>query len=154
MQLRAIPLLGLAVSLSSEPADAATCPRGNLTGEVTYVWDGDTIVVGSMPIRLNGLAAPEGDEPGGAAAAHAMLDLVDGRELRCELNGERTHDRCVGICSLEAEDISEIMTHRGVARDLSPLQSGDVTPMRSDQAAAEGATIGRIYPLPGYCQPR
>jgi len=29
-----------------------------------------------MPIRLNGLAAPEGDEPGGAAATQAMLELV------------------------------------------------------------------------------
>ena len=65
--------------------------RGSLTGPVTYVRDGDTIVVGSMPIRLNGLAAPEGDEPGGAAT-QAMIELVQGRPLRCELDGERTHE--------------------------------------------------------------
>jgi hypothetical protein len=34
-----------------------------------------------MPIRLNGLAAPEGDEPGGAAATHAMTELVQGRTI-------------------------------------------------------------------------
>jgi hypothetical protein len=52
MQRRGIPLLGLAVSLSAAPANATTCPRGALTGQVTLVRDGDTIVVGSMPIRL------------------------------------------------------------------------------------------------------
>jgi hypothetical protein len=55
-------------------------------------------VVGSMPIRLKGLAAPERDEPGGDTATDAMIELVSGRTLRCELNGERTHDRCVGAC--------------------------------------------------------
>ena len=65
MQLQAIPFLGLAVLLAATPAGAAKCPRGTMTGQVTHVRDGDTIVVGSMPIRLNGLAAPEGNEPGG-----------------------------------------------------------------------------------------
>jgi hypothetical protein len=31
---------------------AAPCPRGILTGQVTHVRDGDTIVVGRLPIRL------------------------------------------------------------------------------------------------------
>lgn len=35
------------------------CARGTLTGTVTYVRDGDTIVVGRMPVRLAGLATPE-----------------------------------------------------------------------------------------------
>jgi hypothetical protein len=30
-----------------------------------------------------------------------MIELVDGRTLRCDLSGEQTHDRCVGICYLE-----------------------------------------------------
>jgi hypothetical protein len=59
MQLRAILFLGLATLRFAPPADAAKCPRGSLTGPVTHVRDGDTIVVGSMPIRLNGLAAPK-----------------------------------------------------------------------------------------------
>jgi len=31
-----------------------------------------------MPIRLDGLAAPEGDEPGGAAAKRAMVEPARG----------------------------------------------------------------------------
>jgi micrococcal nuclease len=46
-----------------------------------------------MPIRLNGLAAPESNEPGGNQATAAMKKLVLDREVRCELDGERTHDR-------------------------------------------------------------
>jgi endonuclease YncB( thermonuclease family) len=148
MQLRAIPFLGLAALLAAPPADAARCPRGALTGQVTHVWDGDTIVVGSMPIRLNGLAAPEGDEPGGAAATQTMLELVQGRTLRCELDGERTHGRCVGVCYLDGADISEVMVHRGVVRDCPRFSQGRYAEAER-KAAAEGATIGRIYALPG-----
>jgi micrococcal nuclease len=154
MQLRAIPFLGLAAALLvAPPADAAKCPRGSLTGEVTHVRDGDTIVVGRMPIRLNGLAAPEGDEPGGAAATQAMLELVQGRTLRCELDGERTHDRCVGVCYLEGEDIGEVMVHRGVARDCPRFSQGRYAEAER-HAAAGGATIGASYSLPSYCAPR
>ena len=154
MQLRVVSVLGLAAALlAAPPADAAKCPRGTLTGQVTLVRDGDTIVVGSMPIRLNGLAAPEGDEPGGGAATQAMTQLVQGRTLQCELDGERTHDRCAGICYLEGEDISEVMVHRGVARDCARFSRGRYAEAER-RAAAEGATIGRIYAVPGYCRPR
>ena len=154
MQLRAIPFLGLAAALlAASPADAAKCPRGTLTGQVTHVRDGDTIVVGSLPIRLNGLAAPEGDEPGGAAATRAMLELVQGRMLRCELDGERPQDRCVGVCYLEDEDIGEVMVHLGVARDCPRFSQGRYAKAER-QAAAKGAAMGRVYTLPGYCRPR
>ena len=106
-----------------------------------------------MPIRLNGLAAPEGGEPGGAAATQAMLELVQGHTLRCELDGERTGDRCVGICYLDGADISEVMVHRGLARDCPRYSRGRYAEAEL-QAAVAGATIGRAYPLPGYCRPR
>lgn len=77
-----VPLLDAAHNLVPLTA-AQQCARGTLTGKVTHVRDGDTIVVGGMPIRLAGLAAPEGDEPGGAKAIAAMRAMVDGRELRC-----------------------------------------------------------------------
>ena len=48
---------GLASALlAGLPAEAVNCPVGTLTA-VTFVRDGDTIEVGGMPIRLNGLAA-------------------------------------------------------------------------------------------------
>jgi micrococcal nuclease len=145
-------LLALAL-IGTATAAAAPCPRGTLTGEVTFVRDGDTIVVGSMPIRLNGLAAPEGDEPGGAAATRAMVEMVEGRTLRCELDGERTHDRCAGVCYLDGEDISAAMVEAGVAQDC-PRFSGGGYHEAELMAAAAGAMIGQDYRLPGYCRER
>jgi micrococcal nuclease len=145
-------LLGLALLVTATAA-AARCQRGTMTGEVTFVRDGDTIEVRGLPIRLNGLAAPEWDEPGGDAAMDAMIELVEGRTLRCELNGERTHDRCVGVCYLDGADIAAEMVASGVARDCPRFSGGRYEQIEA-QAAAVGATIGRTYRLPGYCRER
>jgi endonuclease YncB( thermonuclease family) len=122
--------LALILILVATAVSAAPSPRGTLTGKVTYVRDGDTIVVGTMAIRLNGLAAPEGDEPGGAAAMRAMVEVVEGRTLRCEPDGEQTHDRCVGICYLDGADIAAEMVRRGVARECPRLAAGGTSRQR------------------------
>jgi micrococcal nuclease len=48
----------------------------------------------------------------------------EGFTLRSELDRERTHDRCVGVCYLDGEDISKVMVHRGVARDCPRFSQG------------------------------
>jgi hypothetical protein len=45
------------------------------------------------------------------------------------------------------------MVHRGVARDCPRFSQGRYAEAEG-QAAAQGATISRVYPLPGYCRPR
>jgi micrococcal nuclease len=80
------------------------------------------------------------------------LEYIETRP-RCELDGERTHDRCVGICYLHGEDISKIMVRGGLARDC-PRFSGGRYAEAERRATAEGATIGRTYRLPGYCRRR
>jgi endonuclease YncB( thermonuclease family) len=147
-------LLGWAAAfLAGPPPEVASCPRGSLAGVVTHVRDGDTIELGSLAIRLQGLAAPEGDEPGGTEASDAMRALVLGRSLRCELDGDRTHDRCVAVCYLDAEDIAESMVRQGLARDC-PRFSGGRYRSAEIRAAAAGATIGKDYVLPVYCRSR
>jgi micrococcal nuclease len=142
-----------AALLSAQPGEAAQCPHVSIAGIVRHVRDGDTIEVGRMPIRLQGLAAPEDDEPGGDRATTAMERLVLDREVRCELNGERTYDRCVAVCYLAGADIAAIMVRRGVARDCERFSGGRYSAAER-QAAAEGATIRASYPLPAYCTPR
>jgi len=103
----------LALPLS---APVAQCSRGTLTGEVTYVRGGDTIELGEMAIRLQGLSAPEWNEPGGTK--------VHRETVRCELDGTRTYDRCAKICYLDGVDISEALVRRGLARDCPRFSGG------------------------------
>jgi endonuclease YncB( thermonuclease family) len=134
-------------------APKAQCARGTLTGKVTYVRDGDTIELAEMAIRLQGLAAPEWNEPGGTEAREAMIELVHHQTLRCELDGRRTYDRCVGICYLDGVDISEELVRRGLARDCPRYSDGRYAQVER-RATAEGATIAEVYTLPGYCRRR
>ena len=82
-----------------------------------------------------------------------MIELAQGRKVRCDLDGTRTYDRCAGICYLDGADISEAMVHRGVARACPRFSDGRYAEAER-QAAAEGAAIGRVYTLPGYRRPR
>jgi micrococcal nuclease len=55
-----------------------------------------------------------------------MLELVVSRMLRCELDGERTHDRCAGLCYLEGADVAAEMVAAGVARDSPSSAASDI----------------------------
>jgi micrococcal nuclease len=144
-------LAALALVLLAAPALA--CDAGMVTGRVSYVRDGDTIELGRLAVRLSGLAAPEWDEPGGTEARQAMIELVEGQTVRCELDGSSTRDRCAGVCYLDGRDIAEALVQRGLARDC-PRFSGGRNAVIEAQAAADGATIRRDYRLPEYCRKR
>jgi micrococcal nuclease len=112
-----------------------------------------SVEVAGLPIRLSGIAAPEWNEPNGAEATAAMRALVARRELRCELDGSRTHDRCAGVCYLNGRDIGAEMVRRGLARDCPRFSGGRYREVELI-AAQGGATIRETYPLPGYCRVR
>ena len=80
-----------------------------------------------------------------------MVELVEGGTLRCALDGERTHDRCVGIYYLEGRDIAAEMIAAGLERDRPRFSGGRYRDLET-RAAAAGATIARTYQLPGYCR--
>jgi hypothetical protein len=81
-----------------------------------------------------------------SANEHAIR-CGEARPCAVRLNGERTHDRCVGVCYLKGVDISAEMVRRGVARDCPRFSSGGYRILEA-QAAANGAMIGRSYRLP------
>ena len=53
-----------------------------------------------------------------------MVEPVQDRTLRCELDGERTHDHCAGVCYLDGADIAATMVRRGLARDCARFSGG------------------------------
>jgi micrococcal nuclease len=116
-----------------------------LTGTVTHVRDGDTIEVGKIPIRLNGVSAPELKDPLGVESKNFMRDLADGENVQCELTGAKTYDRFVGTCYLGGKDIGAAVIEAGLALDC-PRYSG------GRYAKLEAAAARERIMLPKYCK--
>lgn len=111
-------LLALAILLT--PVAAKTEPLVCASPGIT---DGDTVRCGSgVRIRLWGIQAPERDQPGGPAATRALAQIIDGRDLICDLRG-KSYNRVVARCWAGGEDIAEAMVTRGHAADW-PKHSG------------------------------
>ncbi len=111
-----------------------------LEGRVTVVRDVDTIVVAGTPVRLNGLDGPETSTRVGREARAFMTRLVRGETVTCQLNGERTHDRWVGVCYLDGQDIGAIAVANGHALDCRRYSGGRY---RDLETPAARSRIGR-----------
>ncbi len=120
--------------------------RDTLVGAVTHVRDGNTIEVGEVAIRLNGIAAPALDAPGGRAAQKFLDQLVFGNTVTCDLSSVRSYDRRIGTCFLDGKDIAEAIIAAGLARDCARYSGG--------RYAAFHTAASMQIPLPAYCAPR
>lgn len=116
-------LLTAVLSLGGLEAEA----RSIVTG-TAYVRDADTIVVAGVPVRLNGVDAPEVSNRYGREAKTFMQRLLRGREVTCQLNGDRTYDRWVGTCFITADqkefDIGAVLISNGHALDCARYSGG------------------------------
>ena len=121
---------------------------GTLSGTVTHVRDGDTIEVDGVPVRLQGLSAPERYQPFGEDATAYMQWLVLDKEVRCELTGERNRDRLIGICYYRGIDIARLIIREGLALDCPKFSKGRYA---QDEATAKDTGIRERYVLPDYC---
>lgn len=88
------------------------------------VRDADTIVVDGTPVRLNGVDAPENSTRYGRDATRWMVRYLNRKSVTCELNGERTHDRWVGVCYADGEDIGAAVIAAGHALDCRRYSKG------------------------------
>ena len=91
----------------AQSAPSVNSTNGNrevISGRITRVRDGDTFVVGNLPIRLAAVDCPENNTIAGQAASEFMSGYV-GATAICELTGATTYDRSVGYCSIEGRDV-------------------------------------------------
>ena len=121
--------------------------EAELTGQITHVRDGDTLEVGGIAIRLNGLTCDErGTDLGDRATAYLRSQVL-GKTATCSLNGERTYDRLVGRCA--TEDLGDIGAHLitqqlcGRCERYDP--GGEYAQAQRDAGPYSGA-------MPGYCR--
>lgn len=121
------------------------CQAGEwIEGRVTHVRDADTIEVNNLPIRLNGIDAPELDERGGRRAKRWLTKALLRKPVRCWLNGEKTYDRWVGICYTRAEqDVGAMVISAGHARDCPKYSGGRYAQFETAR--------NRNLPNHGYC---
>jgi endonuclease YncB( thermonuclease family) len=134
-----------AILLLAFGTPALAQPR-TIAGPVTKVRDGDTIELAGLPIRLNGLHAPELHQPGGVLAREWMITHTRGQRITCTLNGERNKDRVVGVCRNAAGDLAAQLIAAGLGRDCAYYSGGRYRRYETPAAAA--------MPLPPYCTQR
>lgn len=85
-----------------------------LMDRVASIPDGDTIVVGSTPIRIANLDCAEAGTPAGDAATKFARELSAGEMMTCRLDGRRSYDREVGTCSLsDGRDFGDVLIAGG-----------------------------------------
>jgi endonuclease YncB( thermonuclease family) len=99
---------------------------------------------------MTSIARPTGTSRVVALTA-AMRRMVDGRQVRCKLDGSRTYDRCAGVCYLDGQDIAAKLVRKAFARD-GPRYSRGATLRRSVRRPPMERRIGDRYRLPGYCR--
>lgn len=118
--------------------------------------DGDDIVFGTIPVRLQGIAAPEDRrgniEPGGREATQHLQQMVEGKLVVCHLDGTTAgNNRAVGVCYLGLVEINRRQVEAGFARDCPAFSLGRYA--ETEQSArAGGRDLSAIYELPGYCR--
>lgn len=138
-----------AAFLSAPTATAATSRAPSEVSGLAHVIDGDTIhltlqATGQLvKVRLQGVAAPERSDAGGAEATQYVKQLAEGREARCELDGSRSKDRVVGVCYVSGKDLGAEVIAAGLARDCPRFSGGRY------QALEKPAASG--LPYPSYC---
>jgi endonuclease YncB( thermonuclease family) len=129
--------------LSTEPSQAADA----------VARDGDTIQLGEVTYRLDGIDAPEPDQiciddqadpwSCGLDARDQLTKLIGGRPVRCDdLGLDNTFKkRHIGLCTVEGETVSlnQQLVQRGFAMDFEPSAKGRFL---DDEAKARDGRLG------------
>ena len=121
--------------------------QAELTGQITHVRDGDTIEVGNIAIRLNGLTCDERGTDLGDDATRFLRSKALGKKAICSLNGERTYDRLVGRCA--TEDLGDIGAHLITQQLCGRCERYD---SGSEYAQAQREAGPYAGTMPSYCK--
>ena len=135
----------LFVSVFFQPVSGVTQVQTEIYGPVTHVRDGDTIEIGPIAVRLEGVSAPELRENLGQQSKNFMKELVIGKKVFCHLNGRKTYDRFVGVCFLDDRDIGTTIISKGFARDCPRYSGGRYLKFQTKPAQL-------MIKLPKYCR--
>ena len=116
--------LSLCLGVSSKSVGDVGSSNAPLSGRA-HIIDGDTIVLGGIHIRLEGIDAPEtaqtcarregGTWPCGQESTKGLASLIDGKQVSCTDRGLDKYGRVLGTCKVGMLDINAEMVRRGLA---------------------------------------
>jgi endonuclease YncB( thermonuclease family) len=137
------------------PALAADPQQPVLTGTVTRVVDGDTVVVelssGPFRVRLYGIDAPESTQPGGGESTSYLTKRILHQKVELEPFQQDRYDRLIAIVDLGDEDINETMVQTGHAWAFRKYLKHSDTDYCYYEADARKAHLG-LWSLPAAQQ--
>jgi len=107
------------VALLAAKLSQPKAPTQLLAGKA-YVIDGDTLSISGNHIRLEGIDAPElnqncGADACGRASRQALIQLIQGKQVRCEGNGHDKYNRSLAICFVGETNLNRAMVGAGQA---------------------------------------
>ena len=147
-------MLRFSIALVLMTAQALAEP---IVGTAT-VTDGDSIKIGNLSIRLEGIDAPEKnqscrDEAGkvfdcGRLATKTLTDLITGKEIKCESAGIDRNKRTLAFCSLpNGIEINALLVDAGFAFAFIEYSERYVENEANAKAAKAGLWSGTFnYP--------
>jgi endonuclease YncB( thermonuclease family) len=109
------------------PTESAAAPDragpqevpAEISGKVTEITDGDTIVVWDgkhlVKIRLAGIDAPERKQEFGSKSRQSLVERVARKQIRIETQGKDRFGRTVGTVFLEKENVNLWLVENGWA---------------------------------------
>jgi endonuclease YncB( thermonuclease family) len=131
MKLTILLFLALALAPAAfadkcEAKPASTKAGALISGEITYVMDGDSLCIGMagdqaswVEVRLVDFSALELTEPGGAKGRDTARQILMGKQAVCTVTrgtGGRTttYDRVLATCSVGGRSVAQILLDAGV----------------------------------------
>ncbi len=107
-------------------AGAAVAGESPMTGKCVKVLDGDTLIIecekAQRTVNIEGIDAPELDQPWGKVVRNFVRDLVRGEDVQVEVV-EVTGDTVLARVTVNGIDLSEMLVSRGLA--WVPEESAD-----------------------------
>lgn len=145
---------------SVDSSDARQSPmthRGHATlSGLADAIDGDTLLVGGIRVRLEGIDAPESEQlcrlangrdwRCGVEAHRALGRLVAGALVQCEERGLDKYKRLLGVCRVGDVDINAAMVRRGLAWAFVRYSRSYVQVEAEARAARAGIWSGTAQP--------
>lgn len=155
--------LALGLHLVSTSSQSIGATSRVVSGYATVI-DGDTIDVGHVRVRLEGIDAPEraqtcphhwwGTWSAGKQASQALKKMIAGRQVTCRSRGRGSYGRMLGVCSVDGQELNAEMVKRGHAWAFVKYSRSYVEQERVAQQARRGVWQRQCQPAWAYREAR